>query len=68
MANNREFYPDLETIGKHYLVTNIANPTIKRHYTTCNAMKPQVYDSLLNALNAGTQDGRAKLGTSTETM
>lgn len=51
LANNREYFPDLDSIGKHYLVSTETNPHIKRHYTTCNAMKPEIYDGLVASLN-----------------
>ena len=57
LANNRLFYPDLDSIGKHYLVSTVANPWIKRHYTTCNAMDPLIYDTLVKKLNG---DAKAK--------
>jgi len=53
MANVQEFYPGLDTLGKHYLVSSVLNPSIFRQYTTCNAMNPDIYDSLVDALNAG---------------
>ena len=56
LANNRLFYPDLDSIGKHYLVSTVANPWIKRHYTTCNAMDPLIYDTLVKKLNGDAKD------------
>lgn len=51
MANNRTYYPDLDSLGKHYLVSTSANPHIKRHYTTCCGMNPVIYDALVGSLN-----------------
>jgi len=52
LPNNREFFPDLDSLGKHYLVAADSNPHIKRHYTTCTAMNPLIYDALVDSLHA----------------
>lgn len=50
ISNCREFYPDIEMLGKHFLVNCTERTWINRHYTTCNAMDPDIYDNLINAL------------------
>lgn len=42
-AKARLFYEDLSMVGKHFLVRDVSRPSLKRHYTTANCMKPNVY-------------------------
>jgi len=65
MANNREYYPDLDSIGKHYLVSTTLNPHIKRHYTTCCGMNPVIYDKLVESLNERSKEHTQSLSGST---
>ena len=37
------FYSDLSMAGKHYLVRSLAHPSVLRHYTVSNSMKPDIY-------------------------
>lgn len=34
-------------IGKHFLVYNMKKKGVKRHYTICNSLKPDVYEYYL---------------------
>lgn len=61
MANNREYFPDLDSIGKHYLVSTTENPHIKRHYTTCCGMNPIIYDKLCDSLNERAKENTRSL-------
>jgi hypothetical protein len=57
MANCQEFYPCLDTLGQHYLISSALKPSVFRQYTVCNAMNPEIYDGLVEALNAGSGKG-----------
>jgi len=61
LPNNREFFPDLDSLGKHYLVAADSNPHIKRHYTTCTAMNPLIYDALVSSLGTEAISMKASL-------
>ena len=61
LANNKEYFPDLGSLGKHYLVSSMTNPHIKRHYTTCCAMNPVIYDALVKTLNGRAGEARQSL-------
>ena len=38
-------------LGKHYLVRNLdEGSSVARHYTICNAMRPEIYDAIINSL------------------
>lgn len=55
----RLFYPDLEMIGKHYLVQEQDNDGhlvgSARQYTVSNTMQPDLYSTLTNALQNPTK-------------
>ena len=55
----RLFYPDLEMIGKHYLVQEQDNDGhlvgSARQYTVSNTMQPDLYSALTNALQNPTK-------------
>lgn len=47
----RNYQDDLSFLGKHYLVWNIdGGAKVARHYTICNAMRPDVYSAYIKAL------------------
>ena len=46
----KRYYPGTETLTKHFRVSSVQDPKIFRHYTTCNAMNPPVYQEYLRAL------------------
>ena len=48
VPNFRTWYNDLQTIGKHFLIYSRAIPSVKRHYTVCNSMRPEILSELLN--------------------
>lgn len=39
----KNFYPDLQMIGKHFLINEKSNYQVKRHMTTANCMIESVY-------------------------
>jgi hypothetical protein len=53
LPNNKEWYSDLETLGKHFLVNCTERGWLNRHYTTCNAMSKPIYDELVKWLVHG---------------
>lgn len=38
--NLKHWYNDPSMLGRHFLVFNVANPRVKRHYTICSTMQP----------------------------
>jgi len=48
VPNFKRFYPELSYIGRHFVVYHAVTPRIKRQYTICNAMIPEIYDKLLD--------------------
>ena len=51
VPNWKGYFKDLEFLAKHFLVKNLdGGEQIARHYTTCNAMIPEVYNAYINAL------------------
>ena len=53
VQNWKKHYSDIEFIGKHFRVRNIAltdKDCVWRHYTICNSMQPDYYQSLIKAL------------------
>ena len=50
-------------MGKHYLVRNLnGTGSIARHYTVCNAMRPEVYNGYINALRDESDPNSKDLG------
>jgi len=46
-------------LGKHFLVNNIRRDNgkkISRHYTICNAMRPEIYKEVVRLLNSETHE------------
>ena len=37
-------------LTKHFLLSSVQNPKVFRHYTSCNAMNPPVYQEYLRIL------------------
>lgn len=51
--NLKRWYSDLGMIGRHFLVSSKRHPKIKRHYTICSSMRPELMTELLKlALDA----------------
>ena len=51
MTNFRGHFKDIAFFAKHWLVKDLSGGVngVARHYTTCNAMRPDLYQALLNA-------------------
>ena len=43
VPNFKEFYPGLRMQSKHFLVRCLDDKKLYRHYTICNAMRPDIY-------------------------
>jgi hypothetical protein len=41
---------DIQAIGRHFLVRSFSQPYVKRHYTVCTCMKPEIYSEYMNAI------------------
>lgn len=55
VSNWKIYYKDQGYIGKHFLVRNIGDgSSIYRHYTICNAMRPDIYSAYIAALKPDT--------------
>eukprot|EP00347_Sterkiella_histriomuscorum_P007376 403349177 len=39
----QKYYEDLNMIGKHFLINEMFEPRVKRHYTICNVMESETY-------------------------
>ena len=54
------FYPDLSTVGKHYLVQQVTEAGKflgqARQYTVAITMEPEIYTETINSLNSGSSD------------
>ena len=55
----KKFYNSSDFFAKHFLIRDMngAKNSIFRHYTTCNAMQPNVYNGFINALKADNEPG-----------
>jgi len=45
--NLKRWYSDLGMMGKHFLVSSKRFPKIKRHYTICSCMRPEILEELI---------------------
>ena len=45
--NLKRWYSDMGMIGRHFLVYSKRFPKIKRHYTICSCMRPELMNALL---------------------
>jgi len=56
VPNFKAYYKSLSYLTKHFLVRSMDGPTksVARHYTICNAMRPDVYKMYINALKPET--------------
>ena len=50
MPNFKHFYSDLKMLGKHFKIRSLKNMLVHRHYTICNTMQPNMYNTLVNCL------------------
>ena len=48
VRNLKKWYSELANIGRHYLLYSKAFPLIKRQYTICCSIVPNVYEALIN--------------------
>ena len=53
----KRFYPDTEMLTKHFLLSSVNNPKVFRHYTSCNAMNPPVYEEYIKILRYAMENG-----------
>lgn len=68
VPNFKRFYSELASIGRHFVIYHEASPRIKRQYTICNAMVPEIYSQLIElAETREMPDGLEKLLDSTAT-
>ena len=44
------YYSDLSMMGKHFLVYHPQKKNIKRHYTICNSLEPEMYSYYLRLI------------------
>jgi hypothetical protein len=47
VKNLKRWYSDIDMIGRHFLVSSQRFPKIKRHYTICSSMRPELLKELL---------------------
>ena len=45
--NLKRWYSDVSMIGRHFLVSSQRFPKVKRHYTICSCMRPELLKELL---------------------
>lgn len=46
--NLKRWYSDLAMMGRHFLVSSKRFPKIKRHYTICSSMRPELFQELIS--------------------
>jgi len=56
----KNFHEGLTMNGKHFKIRSLLNMEVHRHYTICNTMQPEVYNSLVECLKAGDASNFAK--------
>ena len=44
--NLKRYYSDLAMMGRHFLVSSKRQPRIKRHYTICSVMRPELLQAI----------------------
>ena len=42
--NLKRWYSDVSMMGRHFLVSSMRHPRIKRHYTICSSMRPELME------------------------
>jgi hypothetical protein len=50
-TNVKKFYPDVQMIGRHFLIWAESKPLVKRQYTIANCMRFETYKAYINAMN-----------------
>lgn len=48
--NYKSYYPGMKYLTRHFWLRNMNNPSVIRHYTTCNAMATDFYNELVRVL------------------
>jgi len=48
----KAWYADPRMMGRHFVLYSASDPTVKRHYTICSAMQPDLHVQLLNMANS----------------
>lgn len=43
----QKYYSNIQMIGKHYLMNELDQPMLRRHYTICNVLDPHVHSHYL---------------------
>ena len=51
VKNWRNWFSDVQMIGKHFLIYSRSIPDVKRHYTICNCMIPDNRHELIYLCN-----------------
>jgi hypothetical protein len=54
VPNLKRWYSDLSMIGRHFLIYSKAIPNVKRQYTICSAMRPDLHEQLIGAIKSVT--------------
>ena len=57
VPNFKEFHAGLSMMTKHFLIRCMDNEKLYRHYTICNAMRPEIYKMYVDCLKADSGDG-----------
>lgn len=48
VKNCKKWYSDIKMFGRHFLVFSDRQPKIKRHYTICSSMQPDLKQAILD--------------------
>ena len=51
----KNFYPDIQMIGKHYRISEASNHRLHRHYTIANCLRDGTYAEYLRAMKESSQ-------------
>ena len=63
VKNFKHWYSDIEMIGRHFLLYSEDLVQVKRQYTICNSVIPNVYKSLLDLCAAKTNGEKIEFDT-----
>lgn len=61
VQNWRNWFSDIQMIGKHFLLYSSAVRDVKRHYTICNVMIPDNRNELMSLCNSISRGGPVTL-------
>ena len=60
VTNFRDYFKDASYIAKYFRIKAMTGANgVARHYTTCNAMRPDLYQALINALKPAGDEAQA---------